>query len=98
MDVNGSYGRAKPNPSLIGKPSASDAQKTSKASSERMKTEIIHEQAMQLSYIRQKLEAAEDEVKSAHVRLRSLELKHKVLQRTYEKLEQDYEQFKLSNT
>ena len=63
-----------------------------------MKTEIIHEQAKQLAYIRQKLEVAEDDAKNAHVRLRSLELKHKVLQRTYEKLEQDYEQFKLSST
>jgi chromosome segregation ATPase len=63
-----------------------------------MKTEIIHEQSRQLAYIRQKLEAAEDEVGTLSVRLRSIELKHKVLQRTYEKLEQDYEQFKLSSS
>jgi chromosome segregation ATPase len=63
-----------------------------------MKTEVIHEQAKQLAYIRQKLEDAEDEVKTLSTRLRSLELKYKVLQRTNEKLEQDYEQFKLSIT
>jgi chromosome segregation ATPase len=63
-----------------------------------MKTEVIHEQAKQLAYIRQKLEDAEDEVKTLSTRLRSLELKYKVLQRTNEKLEQEYEQFKLSST
>jgi predicted RNase H-like nuclease (RuvC/YqgF family) len=76
----------------------SSAQKTFKQSSERMKTEVIHEQAKQLAYIRQKLEDAEDEVKTLSTRLRSLELKYKVLQRTNEKLEQEYEQFKLSST
>lgn len=94
MDVNGSYVKAKPSPIGTAKPSE-DSQKTFKASSERMKTEVIHEQAKQLAYIRQKLEVAEDEVKALTVRLRSLELKYKVLQRTNEKLEQDYKQFQL---
>lgn len=84
-------------PSLTASQSASSAQKTFKQSSERMKTEVIHEQSRQLAYIRQKLEDAEDELKATQVRMRSLELKYKVLQRTNEKLEQDYEQFKLSS-
>jgi len=98
MDVNGSYAKAKPSPSSTGSLSDSSAQKTFKQSTERMKNEVIHEQAKQLAYIRQKLEDAEDEAKTLATRLRSLELKYKVLQRTNEKLEQDYQQFKLSNT
>jgi chromosome segregation ATPase len=98
MDVNGSYAKAKPSVSSTANQNDSSAQKTFKQSSERMKTEVIHEQAKQLAYIRQKLEDAEDEVKTLSTRLRSLELKYKVLQRTNEKLEQEYEQFKLSIT
>lgn len=69
-----------------------------RASSERMKTEIIHEQAQQLRYVRQKLEAAESDVMALSQRVRTLELKQRSLQIINEKLEEDYQQLKLSNS
>lgn len=54
---------------------------------ERMKTETIHAQAMQLEYIRQRLIAAEDEVKQLRNTNRSLELKLKSSQRLIEQLQ-----------
>lgn len=42
---------------------------------ERMKTETIHAQAMQLQYMRERLIALEDQVKQLSVANRTLELK-----------------------
>lgn len=66
--------------------------------SDRLKTEIIHEQAMVTKLLRERMESAESDVIALSTRLRTLELKHKVLEKTYEKLTQEYEQFKLSET
>ena len=62
----------------------------------RMRTEIIHEQAKTLGYLRDKLQASQDEVARLQARCRSLELQLMTKDKLLEKANQDYEQIKLS--
>lgn len=75
-----------------------DAAKAASKTVERMKTEIMHEQACVMKRLRSQLEEAEAELDIVQRRVRTLELKLKVSERTNEKLQQDYEQLKLSNS
>lgn len=64
-------------------PPLTQAEKAAKTV-ERMKTETIHAQAMQLEYMRLRLISLEDEVKQLTKEKRSLELKLRCSQRTIE--------------
>lgn len=57
-----------------------------KVNTERLKTEAIHAQAMQLEYMRQRLLAAEDEVKRLTNENRTLQLKLSSANRVLEQL------------
>jgi len=61
-------------PAGMGKPPLTQAEKAAKTV-DRMKTETIHAQAMQLEYMRGRLVALEDEIKQLRKDKRSLELK-----------------------
>lgn len=63
---------------------ATAAEKAAKTT-ERMKTETIHAQAMQLEYMRLRLISLEDEVKQLTKEKRSLELKLRSSQRIIER-------------
>ena len=67
-----------------------------KQDASRMRTEIIHEQAKTMAFLRQRLEEAEAEVARLQAKCRSAELQLITKEKLLTKSNQDYEQLKLS--